>query len=256
MVVPTLGQRLAHLDLCLDSIVSQGISGIDLVLVAPESPEIQALAERYGGRVVPDPRRGISGALNAGFEAAAPGTEYVAWLGDDDLLSPGSLAATTSTLDAQPHASMVYGWCDYIDEEGVVIFANRAGPLAGRILRFAPNLVPQPGSLMRLSMVRAVGYLDEQLKLSMDLDLFIRLQSRGRLIALKQTLACFRWHSDSATVLAEAASAEESDRVRMRYMPAPLASVYLLARWPARWALKLVKVRVRAKARRARESAT
>ena len=35
-----------------------------------------------------------------------------------------------------------------------------AGPLAGRILRFAPNLVPQPGSLMRLSMVRAVGYLD------------------------------------------------------------------------------------------------
>ena len=254
MVVPTLGQRLEHLGLCLESIASQDTPGVDLVLVAPASAEVDALAERYGGRVVPDPRRGISGALNAGFEAAAPGTVYVAWLGDDDLLSPGSLAETTAALDAHPDASMVYGWCDYIDENGTVIFSSRAGRLAGQILRFAPNLVPQPGSLMRLSDVRQVGGVDEDLKLSMDLDLFLRLRSRGRLIALSRTLASFRWHADSSTVLAEAASAEESDRVRMRYMSAPMARVYRLARWPGRWALQLVKIRVRAKARRARAS--
>jgi hypothetical protein len=151
---------------------------------------------------------------------------------------------------------MVYGWCDYIDDNGTVIFSSRAGRLAGRILRFAPNLVPQPGSLMRLSDVRQVGGVDEELKLSMDLDLFLRLRSRGRLIALSRTLASFRWHADSSTVLAEAASAEESDRVRMRYMSAPMARVYRLARWPGRWALQLVKIRVRAKARRAQASAT
>jgi hypothetical protein len=226
------------------------------VVVAPESAEVPGLAPKYGGRVVPDPRRGLSAALNAGFEAAEPGTAYVGWLGDDDLLTPGSLDATTTALDGDPGASMVYGWCDYIDEHGTVIFSNRAGRVAGMVLRFAPNLVPQPGCLMRLADVQQVGGVDERYQLSMDLDLFLRLRGRGRLISLNRTLACFRWHSDSATVLAEAASAEEADRVRMRHMPTPLARGYLVARWPGRWALQLVKVYVRAKARRAQTSAT
>ena len=103
---------------------------------------------------------------------------------------------------------------------------------------------------MRLSDVQAVGGVDETLTLSMDLDLFLRLRRRGRLIALSQTLALFRWHADSTTVVSEEASAKEADRVRMRYMSTPLARVYLVARWPGRWALRLVKMRVRANARR------
>ena len=61
MVVPTLGQRVERLGLCLESIASQDNAPIDLVLVAPASAEVDALAERYGGRVVPDPRPGYPG---------------------------------------------------------------------------------------------------------------------------------------------------------------------------------------------------
>ncbi|WP_331525320.1 glycosyltransferase [Nocardioides sp.] len=247
MVVPTLGRRMKHLSLCLESIASQE-ADVDLVLVAPKSAEIEAVAVHHSGRLVPDPLRGISGALNAGFAAALEGTEYVAWLGDDDMLSPGSLAATTATLDAHPRASLVYGWCDYIDDDGTLIFTNRAGHMAGRTITFAPNLVPQPGSLMRLEDVQAVGGVDEQLSYSMDLDLFLRLRQRGRLVALPRVLASFRWHPDSTTVQAEEASAEEADRVRMRYMAPWAARVYGLARWPGRWALRLVKWRVRRRA--------
>lgn len=250
MVVPTLGRRLDHLDECLDSIASQAVADVDLVVVAPASSEVEALALRYGGRVVADPVRGISGALNAGFAAAAPGTSYVGWLGDDDLLSPGSLAATTDALDADPSASMVFGWCDYVDGSGTTIFSSRAGRLAARCITLAPNLVPQPGSLMRLADVRAVGGVDEDLKLSMDLDLFLRLRRRGRLIALPRTLASFRWHTDSATVQSEKDSAEEADRVRMRYLPPMIAGLYRVGRWPGRWALRVVKWRVRHRARR------
>jgi GT2 family glycosyltransferase len=250
VVVPTRGRRLDHLDECLSSIASQEAADVDLVVVAPASPEVEELAQRYGGRVVADPVRGISGALNAGFAAAAPETSYVGWLGDDDLLSPGSLAATTDALDADPSASMVFGWCDYVDGGGTTIFSSRAGRLAARCITFAPNLVPQPGSLMRLADVRAVGGVDEDLKLSMDLDLFLRLRRRGRLLALPRTLASFRWHADSATVRSEKSSAEEADQVRMRYLPPMAAAVYRLARWPGRWALWLVKWRLRSRVRR------
>ena len=147
MLVPTLGERLQHLKLCLGSIVSQGVPGLDIVLVVPDSPEVAALAVQFGARVIADPGRGMSGALNAGFDAAEPGTAYVAWLGDDDLLSPGSLAATTIALDADPDASMVYGWCDYIDEAGTVVFSSRAGRIAGR----GPPVRPQPCAAAGLS---------------------------------------------------------------------------------------------------------
>jgi hypothetical protein len=172
-------------------------------------------------------------------------------LGDDDLLAPGSLTATRAALETRAEASMVYGWCDYIDDKGEVIFANRAGRFAGRTISFAPNLVPQPGSLMRLSYVQTVGDVDERLTLSMDLDLFLRLRRLGPMIALPRTLASFRWHPDSVTVASERASAEEADQVRMRYLPPVARQLYAFARWPGRWALRLVKWRERRRAQRA-----
>jgi hypothetical protein len=39
----------------------------------------------------------------------------VPWLGDDDLLEPGSLTATVAALDADAGAVVAYGSCRYID---------------------------------------------------------------------------------------------------------------------------------------------
>jgi GT2 family glycosyltransferase len=246
MVVPTLGRRIGYLHLALESIRNQdGDLDVDLVIVAPPEPVLADVATRYGARLVPDTGRGgLSGALNAGLAAAADDTDYFGWLGDDDVLHPGSLRATVTALEERPDASMVYGWCDYIDEHGAAVFASRAGRLAARILPWGPNLVPQPGSLMRYAHVRQVGGLDEGIGLAMDLDLFLRLRRVGPLVCLPQTLASFRWHPDSATVRSEVGSAEESDRIRMSYMPAGAAYLYRYLRWPGRWALRVAKRRV------------
>lgn len=244
-VIPTLGERPDLLTRSLASIRDQAAAGLDLVVVAPRGRGVEELIASTGARFVEDPHRGgLSGALNAGLAAAAPGTRFFAWLGDDDLLVPGSLAATTEALEDDPGASMAFGWCDYIDEHDQVVFRSRAGKVAAATLAFGPNLVPQPGSLMRYDDVVAVGGLDESVRLAMDLDLFLRLRRRGRLLALPQTVACFRWHADSATVRGETESMEESDQLRMKYMPRPAASAYRVLRWPGRWALLAAKRRV------------
>lgn len=242
-VVPTLGQRPELLAKALASVRDQDVD-LDLVVVAPADARVDDLVRQFDARRVADPGRGLSAALNVGLAAAAPGTSYFAWLGDDDLLAPGSLLATTGALDADPGAVLVYGWCDYVDEHDRVVFQSRAGRMAKAILTFGPNLVPQPGSLMRYDAVMEVGGLDETVRLAMDLDLFLRLRRRGRLVALPRTLASFRWHADSATVVNGNVSMEESDQLRMKYMPRPAAVVYRYARWPGRWALAAAKRRV------------
>jgi GT2 family glycosyltransferase len=245
LVVPTLGLRPELLARSLGSVTSQGISDLDLVVVAPAGRGVEALAAQAGGRFVPDPGSGgLSGALNAGLRAARPGASYFSWLGDDDLLSPGSLAATVRAFEQHPDAVLVYGWCDYIDEDDRVLFRSRAGRLAARILAWGPNLIPQPGCLMRYDAVVAAGGLDESVRLAMDLDLFLRLRRHGRFVALPQTLASFRWHADSATVRSEGVSMEESDQLRMKYMSAWSARTYRVLRWPGRLALWLAKRRV------------
>lgn len=244
-VVPTLGERPELLAKSLASILNQEIADLDLVVVAPADRGVQELIAGTGARFVEDPRRGgLSGALNAGLAAARSDARYFTWLGDDDLLAPGSLAATTRALDENPDAVLAFGWCDYIDAHDKVVFRSRAGRLAAATLTFGPNLIPQPGSLMRYGAVVAVGGLDESVRLAMDLDLFLKLRRRGRLVALPRTLASFRWHPDSATVRAETESMEESDQLRMRQMPRPVAAAYGVLRWPGRWALVAAKRRV------------
>lgn len=250
-VVPTLGTRPVHLQHALDSVQSQGVLDLDVVLVAPPGRGVERIAESRGTRFAPDPGHGISAALNAGIAAATPGTEYFAWLGDDDLLTEGSLAAALAVLREDPTAVLVYGRCDYIDGQGNVVFRSHAGKLARWILSFGPNLIPQPGVVMRYADVVASGGLDEDVRFAMDLDLFLRLAQRGRFRFLPRTLACFRWHADSQTVANGRDSMEESDRVRMRYMPKPAARVYEFARWPGRWALALAKRRAQSNAVRA-----
>lgn len=244
-VIPTLGRRPDLLKLCVESIVAQGVADLDLVAVAPRGTGVEELIAEYGGRFVEDPcRGGLSGALNAGLAAASPDTEFFAWLGDDDLLAPRSLHTTQRVLRDAPDAVLAFGWCDYIDADGKVVFRSRAGRIASVILSWGPNLIPQPGCLMRYEAVAAVGGLDESVRLAMDLDLFLRLRQQGRFIVVPQTLASFRWHDDSATVKGENLSMEESDQLRMKYMSTPAAMAYEYLRWPGRFALYLAKRRV------------
>ena len=64
--------------------------------------------------VMDDPG-GQSAAINLGIARAQPHHEYVNWLGDDDTLTPGSLAAVSHALDARTEASAAFGQCQYVD---------------------------------------------------------------------------------------------------------------------------------------------
>jgi hypothetical protein len=70
----------------------------------------------------------------------------------------------------------------------------------------------------------------------MDLDLLLRLRTRGRFVYVGQTVSCFRWHQTSLTVSDRTRSLAESERVKHRYLPSPLRRVAPLWDVPVRWA--------------------
>lgn len=238
IVIPTLGGRPALLDQCIQSITSQSIKA-DVVLVAPAGNDVVSdIAVRHNLQVVADPG-GLAAAINLGIALAETKHEYVNWLGDDDLLEPGSLAATVAALDADRTAVLAYGACRYIDEVGRELWISRAGKWAPRILKWGPDLIPQPGMLVRFSAWEFVGGLDDSLRFAFDLDLLLKLQQCGKFIGVDVVVSSFRWHGDSLTVGDRSTSMRESETARRRALSPTARKCAWIWEGPVRAATRL-----------------
>lgn len=216
VVVPTLGTRPQFLAECISSI--RRSSECMIVVVIPSGATIDASVASLVDLVVDDPLRGLAAAINAGMQALPWSVRYATWLGDDDRLTDGSLDVTRAALE-HGGAAFVFGGCRYIDTDGKELWVNRSGRWAVPLMRFGPQLVPQPGSLFDRRVFDELGGLDERFKWAFDLDLFLRLVGRGRTVYLDATLAEFRWHDGSLSVGGRAGSVAEASSIRRRALP-------------------------------------
>lgn len=255
VVLPTLGDRIEFLRETLESVAAQRDS-VDLTLVVVSPPtalEARALAQGYGAVLVDDPRKGISAAINCGLQARTA-EKYYAWVGDDDLFRAGGLAHLQRLLEADPRAAVAYGGCDYIDGNGRTLWVSAAGSLALLLLRWGPNLIPNPAALIRFDALQEIGGFDESLRYAMDLDAFLALRKHGRFIATRDVVAAFRWHADSLTVANRMPSAREAEAVKRRHLPPALRIVAPVWELPVRWASAYAASRVSARARAAADA--
>lgn len=251
IVIPTAFGRPEYLPLAYESISSQ-VSDHDVqILVGCPIGKIAGVRDALPlAEVVPeDSGPGLAHKLHQLLLQTASDCEYIAWLGDDDLLTEGSIAACVDALEQNPAAVMAYGGCDYIDAKGKVMFTNPASPGAARILTFGPQLIPQPGSIMRRTSYLQSGGLSNDFGLAFDFDLFIRLKKIGPIILVPRTLSQFRWHPDSLSVKRRMKSALEASRVRRQHYGAAMKLLWpfwepfvILATWLAG---KLVTIRFR-----------
>ena len=178
---------------------------------------MRELCEERGHSWVADPGS-LPGAINAGVASLDSSAELVSWLGDDDLLAPGSLAVTSAALEREPAAVLAYGGCRYIDANGRSLWVNKAPRLAERVLSWGPQLIPQPGMLIRRSAWVAAGGLDESLRFAFDFDLLLKLKRLGSFVSVPEVVSAFRWHAQSLTVSDRSENLRESEIVKRRYM--------------------------------------
>ena len=247
IVVPTLGERPDYLEQCLKSIRAAGQAHI--LLVAPNALDTANLQSAgLVDSVVADTGSGLPAAINSGIELLPESVEYVSWLGDDDLLEPGALGEGISVLDQKQEVVMVFGACDYIDSDGGLVWENRSGGWAVPLLRFGPDLIPQPGALFRRSTFNLVGGLKTDLGWAFDFDLFIRFSKVGKLHFINQTLAQFRWHPESLSVEHRKRSVEEASQVRVSHLPTFLRALSFIWEYPVRQATLIAGKRLTAKA--------
>ena len=224
VVVPTIGERPQYLDITLKSIREAGASFI--VLVGRKgfdgtSYQKAGLVDLY----IDELETSVPNKINQGFRALPENIEYITWIGDDDLLAPGSLSLASGVLDQPEMPVLVFGHCQYIDSEGNDVLVKRSGSWAVPLLRFGPQLIPQPSAVFRRDAFERVGGLSDKFEFAFDFDLFLKLTKVGKGVFVDKILSSHRWHATSLTYSRRWDSVKEASAVRTSNL-SPLLRVF------------------------------
>jgi hypothetical protein len=214
VVVPTIGQRPQYIESTLKSIREAGETFV--VLVGRDDFDGKKFAD--SGLVdlyIDEDGPSLPNKINQGFRALPKEIDYITWVGDDDLLAPKALVRASEVLNGPQKPVMVFGHCQYIDSEGNNVLVKRTGSWAVPLLRFGPQLIPQPSATFRRDAFDAVGELSDKYRFAFDFDLFLKLTNYGRSVFIDEITSSHRWHETSLTYSRRWDSVKEASVVRV-----------------------------------------
>ncbi len=210
VVVPAFNVA-RYVDACLGSLQAQDFTAWECIVVDDGSTDdtaerVQAQADARI-RLLSQENRGVSAARNAGL-AAARG-ELLLFLDADDLLHPHALRRLSAALDADARFSAAYGTSWLVFEDGRPYpqkplrrrqHAFPSGDVLARLLR--ENFLLVGATMVRTEQARALGGLDERLRLSEDWEFWCRLAACGDFcfVGAEPEVSRVRVHARSCSV--------------------------------------------------------
>lgn len=190
----------------LDSVLTQTFTDYEIIVVndgSPDTGELEKALEPYRDRIVylRQENQGQSGARNTGIRVARG--KYVAPLDADDIWAPEHLAAQLALLEADPSIDVVYADARIfgdVPEAGrtVMDFCPSAGEVTLEGLVTCRCTVHICVSVCRRETLLRAGLFDPALRRGEDIDLWLRIASRGgRIVYQRRVLGHYRRHPGS-----------------------------------------------------------
>ena len=182
----------------IDSVRRQDMPSLEIVVIddgsKDETVNVVSADIRTGEniRLIQMPRNsGVSAARNAGIKVSRG--RYLAFLDADDIWLPEKLRKQIEVMNQDPRITLVSCNSQLISESGQPLkegHRNRPpkeGYDAWKTL-LTYNFIPTPTVLTYTALVREMGGFDESLAVGEDLDLWIKLGLRGKIVVLKDIL--------------------------------------------------------------------
>ena len=168
-----------------------------LVVDGGSTDDSVEIIRRYENRInwwVSEKDAGQSDAINKGLRRARG--EIVAWLNSDDTYERGAVSSAVEVFRANPTAGLVYGDARSIDAQGKQFNLMRARQYdLVDLLSF--EIICQPASFMRRSVLEQVNFLDPNYHLLMDHLLWILMAEKTPIVYSPQIWASARYHAQA-----------------------------------------------------------
>ena len=203
----------------IESVLNQDYPNLEYIIVDGGSTDgsveiIQSYADKLAWWVS-EKDKGQTDAINKGF-ARANG-QILAWLNSDDTYEPNAIREAVEFLMQNPDVGMVYGDCNFIDENSYKFGKFNAAQTDLEKLQRGYVHIPQQASFWRAELWQEVAPLDDSFYFAMDYDLWVRLAKISELRYLPgRNWANFRLHNDAKSIADDDRCWPEMMRVHYR----------------------------------------
>ncbi|WP_266369190.1 glycosyltransferase family 2 protein [Tellurirhabdus rosea] len=226
LITPSYNQG-PYIRKTVESVLNQAYPALEYLVVDGQSsdgtlPILREYSHRL--RLISEPDRGQTDALNKGLRAATG--DIVGWLNSDDYLLPGALHEVGRFFEQHPDVSWLTGDCLIVDKDGRLIqqpireYKRILRKLSPSFYLGITNAICQPATFWRRSLHDRLGYLNENLRYTMDYDWWLRLAQLQPPAVLAKPLAAFRIHGASKGGSQFTEQFDEDYRTLIRHRPA------------------------------------
>jgi glycosyltransferase involved in cell wall biosynthesis len=227
VVIPTYNQA-TYLGQALESLQAQTYPHWEAVVVNDGSTDDTAdVIARYAAadrRIRPfsQTNQGISRTLNEGLRHTRG--DYFSWLSSDDLYHPQKLQVLLEVLERRDRTyALAHGSFDFLEESSGTITeapyhrAHLPGTELAEPLKF--DFIDGCSMLIRMAAMREAGGFNAEYRHSQDMELWMRLASRGYRFELAPAKVAIR--------RVHAAQSSSTNMIHCRYDAAALVDFYL-----------------------------
>lgn len=237
-----------YLEVCLRSIASQNLTGLEIV-VGDDSSRDDSLeiARRVSGdypdvswNIISHPRNlGMAGNWNACVRAATGA--FIKIMGQDDLLYPGCLERQTGILSGSPETALCACRADIYSAGGRKILRRKrtfpggiheGDELVTKCIRRAFNFIGEPVTALfrKLDFDETDGF-DGSMSYFIDLDMWVRLMKGKKFAFVEESFCGFRVHRGGASFSLQNKGYEEFLRLEKKVnLDDPVSPVMKVAR--------------------------
>jgi len=141
---------------------------------------------------------GQSEAINKGWLSAKG--DILAYINADDTYFQETVEIVVNYFRQNPDVMMIYGDFSIIDINSKKILFVKSEQFDLKKLICLNNFIGQPTVFFRKEIIKKIGLLDTNLHYVMDLDFWIRIGSRYKIVYIPKNLANFRIHAKSKTI--------------------------------------------------------
>ncbi|OGU10242.1 MAG: hypothetical protein A2075_21565 [Geobacteraceae bacterium GWC2_58_44] len=202
-----------YLERCIDSILSQNYPNLELIVMdggsTDNTVEILKRYQKHLSHWQSRPDAGQYSAIEQGFLRSTG--EIMGWLNADDMFHPGAFDTVATVFSEHPEVEWLMGRPNSFDEQGRQKVVLSFLPMNSRAKYLADQeLIQQEGVFWRRGLwERSGAYLEKELLLAADLELWARFFRSAALYSVDSLIAGFRDHplqksKDKAGYTAEA----------------------------------------------------
>lgn len=218
VVIPVYNSE-RYINEAIDSLIKQSFQDYEIIAIDDGSTDGTAnVVKKYAGKVkyIYQQNMGPASARNRGIKEA--NGRYIAFLDADDVSEKDRLETQVNAFKKNKDAGLVYSSLSFINEKGNKISGIHRSKqydsetFLGKM--FTRNIMVSASVVMaRKSLIEELGGFDENIHLSEDYDMWLRMAKNNSIVYIDVPLVRYRRHSNNASINREENKTNEAKSI-------------------------------------------